>query len=276
MTEYNLFAKNRLRSNIFDGICYGGFRDGQNPITGIFPSEAEVRDDMQLIKNCPAIRIYGCQDPGNYVNVANDFGIQVLVGAWLDSNLLKNKKEINKISQIANNVSNIKAILAGNRVLTSKFFSVEQTIDYIKIFQKLFKYEISTSEKWKVWLDTPKLAKQADFIGLFIFPFSNGIAIDKAIDFLDEKINLLKVKYPNKKIVITDTGWPSAGQTVGKAVPSEENQIKYINEINKYFHKTKLEYYFFEAFDESWKRIEEKEIGAHWGIFTTKRKAKSY
>ena len=42
-------------------ICYSGFRDGQSPDDGVFPSEAEILEDLQLLEgHLDALRVYAC------------------------------------------------------------------------------------------------------------------------------------------------------------------------------------------------------------------------
>ncbi|MEL0094102.1 MAG: hypothetical protein VW738_12895, partial [Pseudomonadales bacterium] len=42
-------------------ICYSGFRDGQSPDLGVYPSVAEIRADLHLLKSqWTALRLYAC------------------------------------------------------------------------------------------------------------------------------------------------------------------------------------------------------------------------
>ena len=44
-----------------NAICYSGYRHGQSPGTGIFPSYAEVREDLLILaKNWRYLRLYDC------------------------------------------------------------------------------------------------------------------------------------------------------------------------------------------------------------------------
>ena len=42
-------------------ICYSGFRDGQSPDAGVFPSESEILEDLRLLEgHWEALRVYAC------------------------------------------------------------------------------------------------------------------------------------------------------------------------------------------------------------------------
>ncbi len=42
-------------------ICYSGFRDGQSPESGIFPSYEEVKEDLLLLQeHWKYLRLYDC------------------------------------------------------------------------------------------------------------------------------------------------------------------------------------------------------------------------
>ena len=72
-----------------------------------------------------------------------------------------------------------------------------------------------------------------------------------------------------KKVIITETGWPSKGESLGDAHPSEMNALKYFINTQLWSKKAGIEVFYFSFFDESWK------VGggggggggAYWGIW---------
>jgi exo-beta-1,3-glucanase (GH17 family) len=71
----------------------------------------------------------------------------------------------------------------------------------------------------------------------------------------------------NKRIIITETGWPSEGGFHGKANASKENAMKFFIDTQKWSQQKEVEIFFFSSFDESWKALEEGDVGAYWGIW---------
>jgi exo-beta-1,3-glucanase (GH17 family) len=78
----------------------------------------------------------------------------------------------------------------------------------------------------------------------------------------------------DKEVLITETGWPSRGQSNGPAVASVENAIRYVREVAAWASAASIKIWYFEACDEPWKAQFEGELGAHWGHWTVDGKQK--
>jgi hypothetical protein len=105
----------------------------------------------------------------------------------------------------------------------------------------------------------------------------------------------LVTTFPGKQIVIGETGWPSdlspQPETLPRVdlcssqgtstptpvpsatpaanadtLPSPNNQHRYLVEFTAWAQQKQGEYFYFDAFDESWK-IHEKGVGTHWGLY---------
>ena len=70
-----------------------------------------------------------------------------------------------------------------------------------------------------------------------------------------------------KKVIITETGWPSQGTGLQGAQPSEENAVKYFINAQKWSAEDDIEMFYFTSFDESWKVGSEGDVGAFWGLW---------
>jgi hypothetical protein len=112
----------------------------------------------------------------------------------------------------------------------------------------------------------PELAKEVDFILVHIHPYWEAKEAGEAADYVVEKWKELRKAFPDKEIVIGETGWPSAGEAIGDAVPSEENQEKFLSRFLDLAGQNNIRYFYFEAFDEKWKDKFEGKVGSHWGI----------
>ena len=77
-----------------------------------------------------------------------------------------------------------------------------------------------------------------------------------------------------KKVIITETGWPSEGTNLQGAFPSEENAIKYFINTQKWSQEEDIDIFYFSAFDDSWKVGGEGDVGAFWGIWDKMEKLK--
>ena len=76
----------------------------------------------------------------------------------------------------------------------------------------------------------------------------------------------MKQAQPDKKIIITETGWPSEGEALEAAEPGYENALKYFINAQEWTRTEGIEMFYFSAFDEAWKVGAEGSLGAFWGL----------
>ena len=120
----------------------------------------------------------------------------------------------------------------------------------------------------------PKLVAEVDYIAVHLTPYWFDVTVDEGVALVFDQYAQLQKAYPNKPIVITEVGWPSAGTPVGKSIASPENQTKFLCQFMQRAEKEKINYYILEAFDQPWKLYLEGPAGAHWGVFDADRKVK--
>jgi exo-beta-1,3-glucanase (GH17 family) len=77
-----------------------------------------------------------------------------------------------------------------------------------------------------------------------------------------------------KRVIITETGWPSEGGSLKGAFASNENAMKYFIETQLWANQNNIETFYFSSFDESWKVGPEGEVGAYWGLWDKNEKLK--
>ena len=80
----------------------------------------------------------------------------------------------------------------------------------------------------------------------------------------------MALAFPDKEILIGETGWPGRGRMRAGAIPSRINQARYIAQIVERARKENFRVNLFEAYDEPWKRQWEGTIGSSWGCTTGK------
>jgi len=172
----------------------------------------------------------------------------------------------------------IERIYVGTDTLHRKIMTAAELAGYVqrvRVFIANPVLTVGTSESWQHWLQTPELAKSCDFVGAHIFPYWSGIPVDAAVDEIDRRYDALKTAFPGKAIVISETGWPSAGPTIKGAAPSINTQEQFARAFLARAAAKTYDYNFAEAFDQPWKG---KGIvgmtGASWGVFGEKREAK--
>ncbi|HCU38476.1 MAG TPA: hypothetical protein DGT21_24575, partial [Armatimonadetes bacterium] len=107
-----------------------------------------------------------------------------------------------------------------------------------------------------------------------LHPYWGGTAIEDAVALVLQQYAQLRDRYPSKRVVIGETGWPSDGETVGEARPSAENLRAFAGEFVRRANDADIEYFLFEVFDEAWKTSAEGVVGAHWGLYRSNGRLK--
>jgi exo-beta-1,3-glucanase (GH17 family) len=268
--------KSALGKLTLAGLAYSPAHTGQDPSRGIFPSEEEIQADMPTLASLTRyIRTYSSTGPAAaIIQAAAAAHICVASGIWLGSDPAANAGEMAAGEQFAANGA-VHSIIVGNEVLLRGDLSENQLgADIKQVRARLARaVPITMADTYDEWLRHPKLAEDVDFITVHIYPFWQGISIDSALQFVDETYQRLRAAFPNKPIVIGETGWPSAGPSYGAAVPSEENQVRYLKEFTSWAQAKKVQYFYFDAFDEGWK-TNERGVGIHWGLYQQDGKVK--
>jgi exo-beta-1,3-glucanase (GH17 family) len=256
------------------GLCYGPYRDNENPDKGVYPTIQELEEDLNFVpKITSKIRTYGVDKTLYYIpEICDKLNIDCYPGAWLDKSEYEceNENSIENLIKIAQSGNdNVKGVVVGNEVVLSGSLTDQQLSDYIKRVNDATKTPVGTAEEWTTLLKHKNIADNADFIFVHIYPYSDGVDINKAAQYVIDTYYKVKDSFPGKEVMIGETGWPTAGNTKGAAVPSEENQKKFLTDFTKLAKENNVPYFYFELFDENWKVIKEGEVGAHWGLYET-------
>jgi exo-beta-1,3-glucanase (GH17 family) len=288
-----IFATLPYHSN---AICYGPFRDGQSP-GNIEPTEEELTEDLKIMAaNWSVIRMYGSRGSTEKVlNIINDkkINLKIYLGAWIaseseDSTLYtSNINELNKTIELANKYPKIvEAIVIGNE---TQVFWTWNKVDYktlknyILYVKSKTKQPITTADDFNFW-NKPEgleLASEIDFIMVHIHPLWAGTLLNDALPFVSRIYGEISILYPNKKIVIGETGWATAVHTEGdqakliNGVTGIKEQLIFYNSINSWIKEKEILSFFFEAFDEKWKGGDHSnEVEKHWGLINSDRTEK--
>ena len=261
--------------DVLQGVAFSPYRAYQDPTQGDLPSVYEIDTDLKLLEGkTNAVRTYTVQGPFAQVpRLAAEHGINVMLGAWLDTRLYNNEKEIKALINLAN-APNVVRVVVGNETLLRRDLTPTQLIYYLDRVKKEVTRPVSTAETWDYWLRHPELADHVDYLAVHILPFWEGVSAEKAVLFASERMDLLAQRFPDKPIVIAEVGWPSDGRTRGEAVASTFNEAMFLRRFLRYAESEDYVYYVMEAFDQPWKAEGEGAVGAYWGIYDVERKSK--
>ncbi len=264
-----------------NGLSFAPFREGQAPMLDIFPSPAQIDEDLKLMgKTTYNIRTYASLGGSSPIipELARKYGLTMIQGGWLSGTPKDNKKEIAELIRSANaNPDVVKRVMVGNEVLLRKELTAEQLIQYIREVKKAVKQPVSYADVWSMYMKHPELIKEVDFVTIHILPYweDRPITIDDApahieriVKKVQQEINAIA---PNKPILIGESGWPGAGRQRGWAVPSVVNEAQFIRALIRVAKDNNFDYNIVEAFNQSWKSQLEGVVGANWGLYAVDR-----
>ena len=265
-----------LWPNVIPGFSYSPMRNHQDPAKGIFPSIAEIDEDLSILKErCHAIRSYSVEGTLKEITpLAEKHGINVMQGAWISADIPRNEREIKEVIQIARNHRNVVRVIIGNEALLREEIPRAKLIEYLDEVRGKLNVPVSTAEPWHVWIRYPELADHVDFLAVHLLPYWEGIRVDLAVDYAINCYETLQKAFPGKPIVISEIGWPSNGRTRRNAEASMSSQATFMRRFIDRASKEKYTYYIMEAFDQPWKAKSEGAVGAYWGIYDANRQPK--
>ncbi|WPP01026.1 glycosyltransferase [Pseudomonas sp. HR96] len=258
------------------GFSYSPFRLGQNPQKDQYPTDDEIRQDLeQMSKFTDNIRIYSVDGTqADIPKLAEEFGLRVTLGIWISPDLERNEREIATAIQLANSTRSVVRVVVGNEALFREEVTVQALSDYLDRVRAAVKVPVTTSEQWHIWKDNPSLAKHVDLVAAHILPYWEHIPVDKAQQFVLDRARELKHQFPKKPLLLSEVGWPSNGHMRGGADASQADQAIYLRTLVNRLNRNGYNYFVIEAYDQPWKASDEGSVGAYWGVFNAARQQK--
>jgi exo-beta-1,3-glucanase (GH17 family)/glycosyltransferase involved in cell wall biosynthesis len=261
---------------VIAGVSFSPYRVGQGPIDKVFPTDEQIREDLrEVAPHTRSVRTYTSLDGMDQIpRLANEFGLSVTAGAWIDGDRNKNEREIRKLIASTRANPNVTRVIVGNEVLLRGDRTVRQLASYLRRVRAQLSVPVGTAEPWHVWLKHPELARDVDFIAVHLLPYWEGVPADHAIGFVLDRLAEVKKRFPNKPVMIGEVGWPSNGRIRRGSVPSLANEAAFLREFLNVAEARGIDYFVMEAFDQPWKIPVEGGVGAYWGVFDGQRQPK--
>jgi exo-beta-1,3-glucanase (GH17 family) len=271
------------------GINYGPFRSGQSPEWGIFPTPEQILEDVPIIAPMGnVVRLYTTTHGQDLiVQQAASHGFRVVPSAWLSNDATENQDQIESLVQLLNNPQThldvIEFVVVGSETIWREEFTALELIDVMAEIRDAIPagIAVTAAEQWHIYRDYPELGAAADVIFINIHPYWEDVPIDDAVQFVVDKYQLLQSLNPGKRVVISETGWPSDGDDQPNLPAATlENTLRFWDEFLIASKQHNIEYLGFEAFDELWKgegSPPDQNIGnaeQNWGLFDHDRNPK--
>jgi exo-beta-1,3-glucanase (GH17 family)/cellulose synthase/poly-beta-1,6-N-acetylglucosamine synthase-like glycosyltransferase len=260
---------------ILPSVSYAPFDGTGHPDVDNIPNADKIRADMKTLAPLTrAIRLYSSTGGVELVPpIANEVGLKVTVGAWIDKNVDRNEREMLSAIELAKRNSNVNGIVVGNETIYRGEQKIEDLIKLIQRVKGSVNVPVTTGEIWNIWLEHPELASSVDFIAAHILPYWEGFSDKQAVEQALIIYQKLRDAFPGKRIVIAEFGWPSAGYNLKNGNPGPFEQAVTLRTFVSRAEAIGMEYNIVEAIDQPWKFFEGG-VGPYWGIFNAAREPK--
>jgi exo-beta-1,3-glucanase (GH17 family) len=265
-------------------VSYAPFRGAQNPLNpALHIDAAQIAEDLaQLAEITNCVRTYSVDNGVDQVPaLAAKVGLKVIQGIWLGSNRAKNRQQIETaVGLVKANPGVISSVVVGNEVLLRGEMTASDLAALIRSVKAQVgpQVPVTYADVWEFWLRYREVYDAVDFVTIHILPYWEDFPIRAkyAAAHVDAIRKRMAVAFPDKEILIGETGWPSTGRMREGALPSRTNQARVVSEILDLARKEGFRVNLIEAYDQPWKRRLEGTVGGYWGLIDETQRALKY
>ena len=258
--------KQILESKIH-GISYSPYMDGQEP--GMQIDENQIEQRLSIIQPYTNwIRTFSCVDGNQYTPaIAKKYGLKTMVGVCLSDDKDRNEIELANGIEIARN-GDADILAVGNEVLLRDELTEGELIEYIeRAKQAAPGVSVSYVDAYFQFEDHPALTAACDVVLINCYPFWEECHADYALLYMKDMYHRAQRVANGKKVIISETGWPTEGESCGAAEPSYDNALQYLINTYQWAEQDDVDIFYFSSFDEAWKTGDEGDVGAYWGLW---------
>lgn len=251
------------------GLCFSPYEEGQKPGDQI--SETQIRRRMEIIQPYTKwIRSFSCTEGNEAIpRIAREYGIKSMVGAWLGDDPDINRQEILNLIELAKE-GYVDIAAVGNEVMLRGDLTEDELLDFIHQVKEGVagtNTPVAYVDAYYEFAERPRITEACDVILANCYPFWEGCDLDYSLLYIKDMYQRAIRAGQGKKVIISETGWPSQGTSLEGAYPSLENYLKYFMNMQKWAAEEDIEMFYFSSFDESWKVGAEGDVGAYWGLW---------
>ena len=227
------------------GLCFSPYEEGQKPGERI--SESQIRRRMEIIKPYTQwIRSFSCTEGNEKIpGIAKEYGIKTMVGAWLGDDPEINREEVYNLILLAKEgLVDIAAV--GNEVLLRGDLTEEELLGFIhEVKSAVPDLPVGYVDAYYEFVDHPRITEACDVILANCYPFWEGCHLDYSILYMKDMFQRALRAGNGKKVIVSETGWPSQGSSTNGAHPSFENFLKYFINTQKWAIEDDIEVFYF-------------------------------
>jgi len=253
------------------GISFSAYVDGQKPGDELGRDQIERRMTV-LASRFSWIRSFSTTQGNDLIPiVAKEHGLKTLVGAWLGTDDDKNRLEMERLIELAHEGA-VDIAAVGNEVLYREDLSEDRLLAFMQEARERLPSHIPMGyvDAYYEFEARPNITAACDVLLTNCYPFWEGCAHPYAILYMQDMYRRVQRVAEGKRVIISETGWPSAGGNFYGAESSPQGAYLYFLRAMEWAASEDIEMFYFSSFDESWKvagDAGEGDVGAHWGLW---------
>ena len=230
---------------------------------------SQVATDFQSINGYDLVRIYGtdCNQVANVLAAAKAKNMKVFAGVY---NIDQVESELQTIIAAANgDWSSFHTIAIGNELVNSGAKTAAQVVAAIGTARTILKAagytgKIVTVDTFIAVENNPSLCQASDYAAVNAHAFfDNTCEASNAGTWLLNTMQAVSAACGGKETWITESGWPTAGDSNGVAVPSTANQKAALSSLKSKIGSNLI---LFTAFNDMWKAAGYLNVEQSWGM----------
>lgn len=249
------------------GIAFSPYVEGQAPGTEV--SEQQIRERLSIIQPYVHwIRSFSCREGSQETpRIAHENGLKTMTGVSLSEDLDLNEIELRNGIEVAR-AGHADILAVGNEVMLREDLTEDQLIKYLERAKAAVPgVPVGTVDAYFLFENHPRVTATCDLLLVNCYPFWESCPAEYALLYMKEMYRRAQNVADGKKVIISETGWPTVGSAFGAAVPSHDNALEYFIRTYQWAHEDGIEIFYFSSFDEAWKVGDEGDVGAYWGLW---------
>lgn len=252
------------------GIVYSPYK------VGGCKTADEVKSDLSSLTDYDVIRIYGvdCDQVPN-VLAALAPGQKVFLGIYDVANIESGLNTIYEAVQAhGDGWDVVYTISIGNELVNNGEATVDQIAGYLSTARSVlgglnYSGPIVSVDTFIATINNPGLCSLSDYVAVNAHAFFDGnvVAADSGkwvLEQIQRVWSACDSVGVQKNVFVTESGWPSQGESNNLAVPSKENQESAVSSIKSIVGDSCI---LFTAFNDYWKADGAYDAEKYWGIY---------
>ncbi|SCV02430.1 LAME_0H00364g1_1 [Lachancea meyersii CBS 8951] len=250
------------------GITYSPYSS-----SGSCKSSSEIASDLAQLSGYDIIRLYGVDCDQVSAVLQNKASSQKLfLGIYYTNAIQDGVNTIKSAIEAHGSWDDVYAVSIGNELVNGGEATVAQVGSYVSegrsaLTSAGYSGPVVSVDTFIAVINNPGLCDHSDFMAVNAHAYFdyNTAAEDSGTWLVEQIQRVWGACQGNKEVLITESGWPSQGDTLGKAVPSKENQASAISSIKSSCGSAVI---LFTAFNDYWKADGAYGCEKYWGILS--------